>query len=144
VQKYISKSQSGIRIANFINTLEYENSVLKDKIHLYTGYCDFFQNSQQKYFTKLYSKIKTLKDEIDEEISFHETPWDNISITEKDTVIQSSQDLAVSQWVSDEAPPYTREDDEQELVGISGDDYIEEEKPFVKPVKKHNKNNKHR
>jgi hypothetical protein len=149
VQKYISKSQSGIRIANFINTLEYENSVLKDKIHLYTGYCDFFQNSQQKYFAKLYSKIQMLRDEIDEEISFHETPWDNTSITEKDTLVQTSQDLAVSQWGGDEVDQDDKviasREDEAELVGVSGDDYKEEEKPFIKQInKKQNKNNKHR
>lgn len=119
VQKYISKSQSGIRIANFINTLVYENSVLKDKIQLYTGYCDFFQNSQQKYFSKLYSKIQMLRDEIDEEISFHETPWDNKTIQESDTVKQSSDELAVSQWGGHEV---NRND---ENVGIASSDFIQ-------------------
>lgn len=98
VSKYISKSKSGIRIANFINTLEYENKILKEKIELYSNYCDFFQNSQLKYFSKLYSKIQTLHDEINDEITFHETPWDNVSIKESDTLTQINDDLAVAQW----------------------------------------------
>lgn len=120
VQKYISKSQSGIRIANFINTLVYENSVLKDKIQLYTGYCDFFQNSQQKYFTKLYSKIQMLRDEIDDEISFHETPWDNKTIQESDTLKQSSDELAVSQWGGNDEVNRN-----EEHVGIASGDFIQ-------------------
>jgi hypothetical protein len=98
VSKYISKSQSGIRIANFIHTLEYENNVMKDKICLYNSYFDFFQKSQLKYFSKLYSKIQTLHDEINDEITFHETPWDNVSIKESDTLTQINDDLAVAQW----------------------------------------------
>jgi hypothetical protein len=98
INKYKFKLQSGIRIANFINTLEYDNKILKDQIELYTSYCNFFQDTQLKYFTKLQNRIKTLQNEINEDIKFHETPWDNVSILEKDTVTQSLDDCAVSQW----------------------------------------------
>lgn len=98
INKYKSKSQSGIRIANFINTLEYDNKILRDQIELYTNYCTFFQETQLKYFTKLLDKIKTLQNEIDEDIKFHETPWDDVTINESDTLIQSIDDCAVSQW----------------------------------------------
>ena len=119
VSKYISKSKSGIRIANFINTLEYENKVLKEKIELYTNYCDFFQNSQLKYLNKLYSKIQILQDEINAEITFHETPWDNTSIKESDTLAQSSDELPVSQWEGEANQQF--EADKQ--VGISAEDF---------------------
>jgi hypothetical protein len=98
VNKYKSKSQSGIRINNFINTLEYDNKILRDQIELYISYCDFFQDTQLKYFSKLLHRIKSLQDEIDEDVKFHETPWDNVSIDEKDTIMQSVDDCAVSQW----------------------------------------------
>ena len=98
VNKYKTKLQSGIRIANFINTLEYDNKILRDQIELYTNYCTFFQGTQLKYFIKLFDKIKMLRDEIDEDIKFHETPWDNTTISEKDTLMQSVDDHAVSQW----------------------------------------------
>lgn len=98
IHKYKSKSQSGIRINNFINTLEYDNKILRDQIELYISYCDFFQDTQLKYFTKLLDRIKSLQDDINEDVKFHETPWDNISISEKETIMQSVDDCAVSQW----------------------------------------------
>ena len=101
INKYKSRSQSGIRIDNFINTLEYDNKILKDQIELYTSYFDFFQNTQLKYFLDLLEKITGLQQKIDEDIQFHETPWDNKTITENDTLLQTLDDCAVSQWEKD-------------------------------------------
>lgn len=143
VSKYISKSKSGIRIANFINTLEYENKVLKEKIELYTNYCDFFQNSQLKYLNKLYSKIKILQDEINEEISFHETPWDNTSIKENDTLMQMSDELPVAQWDT-EANREGEANREDDVVGISREDLEKSEVEQIKHVNKKNNKHKHR
>jgi hypothetical protein len=64
----MSKSQTGINIFNFIKTLEYDNSVLKDQIVLYLNYMDFFKITQTKYLAKLVGKTDSLKKEIDAEI----------------------------------------------------------------------------
>ena len=93
VSKYKVKSKSGIRIANFINTLEYDNNILRDQIELYINYCDFFQSTQHKYFNKLLEKIKALQDDIDEDIKFHET---QLPIEED----EANGDQAVSQWTT--------------------------------------------
>lgn len=93
VSKYKVKSKSGIRIANFINTLEYDNNILRDQIELYINYCDFFQSTQHKYFNKLLEKIKALQDDIDEDIKFHET---QLPMDEDET----DGDQAVSQWTT--------------------------------------------
>lgn len=127
VNKYKSKSQSGIRIANFINTLEYDNKIMKDQIELYTNYCKFFQDTQLKYFTKLLDKVKALQDDIDADIKFHETPWDDAPIDESDTLIQSVEDCAVAQW------------------GLSSEDLEKSEIAAINPLlndKKKNKNKK--
>ena len=127
VNKYKSKSQSGIRIANFINTLEYDNKIMRDQIELYTNYCKFFQDTQLKYFTKLLDKVKALQDDIDADIKFHETPWDDAPINESDTLIQSVEDCAVSQW------------------GLSSEDLEKSEIAAINPLlndKKKNKNKK--
>lgn len=91
VSKYKVKSKSGIRIANFINTLEYDNNILRDQIELYINYCDFFQSTQHKYFNKLLEKIKALQDDIDEDIKFHETQLDED---------EANEDPVVSQWTT--------------------------------------------
>jgi len=127
VNKYKSKSQSGIRIANFINTLEYDNKIMRDQIELYTNYCKFFQDTQLKYFTKLLDKVKALQDDIDADIKFHETPWDDAPINESDTLIQSVEDCAVAQW------------------GLSSEDLEKSEIAAINPLlneKKKNKNKK--
>ena len=98
IKKYKSKSKSGIRISNFINTLEYDNNVLSDQIMLYINYCYFFQNTQQKYFNKLTVKTVFLKEDIDNDITFHETPWDNLTINDDDTLTQNSDECAIKQW----------------------------------------------
>jgi hypothetical protein len=74
IDSYTSKSQTGICILNFIKTLEYDNSVLKDQIMLYLNYMDFFKNTQTKHLTKLLKKMEALKTEIDEEIVFDADP----------------------------------------------------------------------
>lgn len=74
IDSYTSKSQTGICILNFIKTLEYDNSVLKDQIMLYLNYMDFFKNTQTKHLTKLLRKMEALKIEIDEEIVFDSDP----------------------------------------------------------------------
>jgi len=68
IANYMSKSQTGINIFNFIKTLEYDNSVLKDQIVLYLNYMDFFKITQTKYLAKLVGKTDSLKKEIDSEI----------------------------------------------------------------------------
>jgi hypothetical protein len=68
IDAYTSKSQTGICILNFIKTLEYDNSILKDQIILYLNYMDFFKNTQTKHLMKLLRKMEALKNEIDEEI----------------------------------------------------------------------------
>jgi hypothetical protein len=102
VNKYVYKSQSGFRIENLINTHEYETSVLKDKITLYANYCKFFLETQMKYFGRLRLKIGALRDEIDQEIIFRETPFDNGLIKEDDTLTQSCDELPVAQWNTDD------------------------------------------
>lgn len=69
IQAYNCKSQTGICITNFIKTLEYDNSVLKDQINLYLSYMDFFKNTQTKHLMKLLCKMELLKKEINDEIN---------------------------------------------------------------------------
>ena len=70
IQAYNCKSQTGICITNFIKTLEYDNSVLKDQINLYLSYMDFFKNTQIKHLMKLLCKMELLKKEINDEINY--------------------------------------------------------------------------
>jgi hypothetical protein len=132
IKKYKSKSKSGIRISNFINTLEYDNNVLSDQIMLYINYCYFFQNTQQKYFNKLTVKTVFLKEDIDNDITFHETPWDNTQINDDETLTQYSDECAVKQWDDVGISKEEMENTENKLIGQKDPENPETKDPELK------------
>jgi hypothetical protein len=70
IRQYKTKSKTGIYIINLINTIEYDNAILKDQIDLYINYLFFFQNTQTTYFEKLDTKLISFLNEIDQDIKF--------------------------------------------------------------------------
>jgi hypothetical protein len=68
IDDYIAKSQTGICITNFIQSLQCDNSLLSDQIRLYLNHIQFFKNNQIKYLIKLNHRIEMLKKDIDDEI----------------------------------------------------------------------------
>ena len=74
IESYNAKSQTGICIFNFIKTLEYDNSVLKDQIVLYLNYLDFFKTTQTKHLVKLLGKMDAFQKDISSEIADEPEP----------------------------------------------------------------------
>ena len=68
IKNYKDTTKIGNSIVNFINTLEYENSILIEQMILYFNYVTFFHNTQKEHFTKLVNKINLFKKEIEEDI----------------------------------------------------------------------------
>lgn len=68
IQDYIQSSQVGISITNFINTLEYENSILREQIVLYNNYVLYFHQLQKTYLTKLNTRMTIFQKEIEQDI----------------------------------------------------------------------------
>jgi hypothetical protein len=56
---------NGFSIMNFINTLEYENSLLREQISLQISYVSFFHNLQKNCLNRLLSKIQNLHSEVE-------------------------------------------------------------------------------
>ena len=69
INKYKAQSKTGIYIINLINTIEYDNAILKDQIDLYINYLFFFQDTQNTYFSKLYNKLLGFLNEIEKDIN---------------------------------------------------------------------------
>lgn len=59
-------NNNGLSISNLINTLECENTILREQIILYLNYISFFQDIQKDYFMKLIIKVNNFNKEIDE------------------------------------------------------------------------------
>ena len=104
---YNETHKIGFSISNFINTLQYENSILKEQTVLYTNYIAFFHISQGKYLKRMYSKIENFHNEVDSNIrsnvnfsidDINEIPIlnsDNDSqlLTIQESISQDSQEL---------------------------------------------------
>lgn len=66
ITEYNEGLMYGFSITSFINTLEYENSIMREQITLYCNYVEFFHNIQHDNLHRLYSKINNFKNDIDE------------------------------------------------------------------------------
>ena len=65
---YSANNHVGISITNFINTLEYENVLIREQINLYINYLSFFHASHKKHLTKIYHQFKTFEMEIEHDL----------------------------------------------------------------------------
>lgn len=68
IMSYSDNTKVGMSITSFLQTLEYENTLLREQIGLYVNYLTFFHNSQKVYLTKIYEKIQGFQQEIESEI----------------------------------------------------------------------------
>jgi len=67
IQSY-NKNKIGLSIENFINTLEYENNLNQEQIHLYINYISFFHKMHSEYMNNLLNKIADFHNQIDETV----------------------------------------------------------------------------
>jgi hypothetical protein len=68
IHGYNTSAKVGSSINSFMQTLEYENTLLREQISLYVNYILFFHSSHTGYLTKLSLKIQKFQKEIEEEI----------------------------------------------------------------------------
>jgi len=66
---YSQTSHVGLSIMNFIHTLQYENMLVREQIHLYVNYLSFFHNSHKTHLQKLIRKIETFQEEMEQDIT---------------------------------------------------------------------------
>ena len=69
IHNYNAKNHVGFSISNYLNTLEFENLLLKQQLGLYLNYIAFFHISQQKQLKRLLSKLQEFDTEIDNNLN---------------------------------------------------------------------------
>jgi hypothetical protein len=74
------KRDSGLNIDNLINSIIYNNSVLKNNIDLFSNYINVFNNFHIKYFTRFFLRTKLFYGQINSDIRFEESKM-NITST---------------------------------------------------------------
>ena len=61
-------SSKGLTVNNFIQTLNYENNVFKEKINLYVNYLQFYHKLQEKHLKNILTRITLFEHEIEEQM----------------------------------------------------------------------------
>jgi len=73
IEHYNDTHHIGFSISNFLNTLQYENRLLREQISLYINYVSFFHISQKRQLTRLYVRMQEFHKEIEENININQT-----------------------------------------------------------------------
>jgi hypothetical protein len=73
VDHYNENHKIGFSISNFLNTLEYENRLLREQISLYINYVSFFHISEKRQLNRLFMRMQEFYREIDENININRT-----------------------------------------------------------------------
>lgn len=69
ILNYNKKTRIGFSISNLLNTLEHDNTKLKQQMMLYINYLSFFHISQTKHLKKLLNRLKEFDEEIEDNVS---------------------------------------------------------------------------
>jgi hypothetical protein len=85
----------GNSILNFIHTVEYEKTVLREQISLFFGYVEFFNKMQTTYLEKLLQKMDGFFAEMTQDIL--STPREVDQCSSIKTIMDSEPDFAESQ-----------------------------------------------
>ena len=73
IDNYNDNHRIGFSISNLINTLHYENNILKEQVSLYVNYVSFFHISQKKQLNRLFMRISDFCKEVKENININRT-----------------------------------------------------------------------
>jgi hypothetical protein len=73
IEHYNENHRVGFSISNFLNTLNYENRLLREQISLYINYVSFFHISQRKQLNRLYARMNEFYREVEENININRT-----------------------------------------------------------------------
>jgi hypothetical protein len=73
IEHYNDNHRVGFSISNFLNTLEYENRLLREQISLYVNYVSFFHISQKRQLNRLFMRMQDFYREIDDNININRT-----------------------------------------------------------------------
>ncbi len=99
LEKYKVKNKIGFNIDNFVNTVYFNNIMLREKITLFISYLDFFHRLNIKYLSRYYHKLDMMLNQINSDIHFEEKNDENASyeiidvreIKENQVIIQNNK-----------------------------------------------------
>ena len=73
IDSYNEKNVIGFSISNFLNTLGYENQLLRDQVNLFVNYISFFHIAQRKQLNRLCNRLQEFYKEVEDNIHINRT-----------------------------------------------------------------------
>ena len=67
---YQDKRQIGFNIDNFVNTLNFNNLMIREKVQLFITYIEFFHKMHSKYLSRFTTKMQLMLSQINYDIKF--------------------------------------------------------------------------
>jgi hypothetical protein len=77
LEKHKAKNKIGFNIDNFVNTVYFNNIMLREKISLFINYLEFFHRLNIKYLSRYYHKLDMMLNQINSDIHFEEKNDEN-------------------------------------------------------------------
>jgi len=111
---YKLKNNIGFNIDNFVNTVNYNNIILNEKILLFITYMEFFHKLHHKYFKRFTTKLQLMYSQITHDIKFEDNEETNktknnemlsglAADDEVDTILLKELKASINDNISDDA-----------------------------------------
>jgi hypothetical protein len=101
VKDYSHTNNINMSITNFIHTLEYENTLIREQLYLYVSYIEFFHSTQKRYLEKLSKRMANFQKDVSENIINDANTSFIENICNIKDVIKSSPSSPASSVISD-------------------------------------------
>jgi hypothetical protein len=80
-----SKQLIGLNIDNFVNSFNYEITLMREKVNLFLSYIEFFHKLHAKYLKRFSNKIQLMSNHINSDIQFDENAENNTNAKMNDS-----------------------------------------------------------
>lgn len=88
LKNHQTKNMTGLNIDNFVNTFQFYNVVMREKIHLFINYLEFFHKLHSKYLKRFTTKVHLMHSHVKHDIKLD----DNIKQKDKQLFSEMKQD----------------------------------------------------
>jgi hypothetical protein len=134
IHDYTDNTNVGISITNFLTTLEYENTMLREQMGLYINYIHFFHSSQENYLAKLYTKMDMFHREIEDDILNNNQTAELNSKSDVDSFFLLSHELIDLNANSEFKKRITTENDKIELILNESEQILESTEKIIETI----------
>jgi len=96
-----SKQLIGLNIDNFVNSFNYEITLMREKVNLFLSYIEFFHKLHAKYLKRFSNKIQLMSNHINSDIQFDENIENNNNHKINDSASTLDEEEQINETIND-------------------------------------------